>query len=111
MANDKTFYLPVSEETTNYLQRLSFEIDGRLEVINRLFTTHANDTDDSVLSSVPFKKYQTEFNEYNAEYTIAKDELGKTLRPIVEEKIGISGVDFDWMIEDFSENKVRITVK
>lgn len=111
MTNDNFFYIPITEETLNYLQRLSLEVEGRLEVINRLFTTHANDTDDSVLSSVPFKKYQSEFNEYHAEYNMVKDELGKTLRPTVEEKVGSTGVDFDWFIDDFTENRVRIIVK
>ena len=108
---DNIFYLPISQETANYLQRLTFEVDGRLEVINRLFTTHATDTDDSVLSSVPFKKYHTEFNELNAEYNLAKDELGKELRPIVEEKVGIKDVSFEWLIEDFNSNQVKITIK
>ena len=108
---ENIFYLPVTQDVTNYLQRLAFEVEGRLGVIDRLFTTHANDDNDSVLTSVPFRKYHEEYDKINAEYSIAKEELGNALRPLVEEKTGIKDVSFDWTIEDFSENKVKIVVK
>lgn len=106
----KSFYVDVPEETCNYLQRLGVDVEGRLEIINRLFTNHANDADASVLTSVPFKKYHEEYNQLNAEYSIAKDEVGKTLRPIVEEKTGVVDVGFNWTIEDFSEHKAKIDI-
>lgn len=106
----KTFYLEVKEETCNYLQRLGMGVDARLEIMNRLFTSHANDPDDSVLTSVPFKTYQREFEELNAEYTIAKETFGKEIRPIVEEKVGKKDIAFNWTIEDFNEHKVKIEI-
>lgn len=111
MTNTKELKIEVQQESMDYLQRLAFEVEGRLEVINRLFTNHANDTDASVLTSVPFKTYQKEFDEANAAYNIAKDEFGKKIRPIVEEAVGQEGIDFDWMIEDFTQPYVNITVK
>lgn len=111
MENTKEFKIEVDQEAMNYLQRLSFEVEGRLEVINRLFTNHANDTDASVLTSVPFKTYQKEFEEANASYNIAKDEFGKKIRPIVESTVGQTDIDFDWMIEDFTQPYVKITVR
>lgn len=107
MAN-KVFYLDVSQETCNYLQRLGIEVDGRLEVINRLFTTHANDADDSVLTSKPFQTYQKQYDEINAEYNLAKEELGKELTKLVQEKLGKEEVNFNWTIEDFNEHKAKI---
>ena len=109
--NNNIFYLPISEETSNYLQRLGIEVDSRLEIIDRLFTNHVNDTDASVLSSVPFKEYHKQFDDINAEYIIAKENFGKEIRPLVEEKVGKKDIDFDWMIEDFSTNQVKITIK
>lgn len=106
----KTFYLPISQEMCNYLQRLSTAIDARLEVINRLFTSHKDDTDDSVLTSIPFRTYQKEYEDLNAEYSLAKDKLSEELLPIVKEKIGNENVTFNWQIEDFNSAQVRIDI-
>lgn len=106
----KTFYLPVSEETCNYLQRLGMEVDARAEIINRLFTSHAQDADDSVLTSKPFETYQKQYNEIFAEYNLAKESLGKELQPLVDKEEGRTETPFNWKIENFSENKVKIEV-
>lgn len=107
---EKSFYLPVTQEMCNYLQRLGSAVDARLEVINRLFTSHKDDTDASVLTSVPFKTYQKEFEDLNAEYSLAKDALSNELRPIVEDKVGKTGISFNWQIEDFNSEQVRIDI-
>ena len=106
---ETTFTLPVSQETCDYLQRLGMGIDARLAVIDRIMTIHANDTNDSVLESKPFKKYHAEFEELNAEYTQAKLEFEKELKPIVFEKVG-KEVDFNWLIKDFLSQEVEITI-
>lgn len=106
----KSFYLPVSQETCNYLQRLGVGVDARLEVINRLFTSHKDDPDDSVLTSVPFQTYQKQYEELNAEYAMAKDTVSNELRPIVEEKVGQTGISFNWTIEDFNSQQVKIDI-
>ena len=106
---ETTFTLPVSQETCDYFQRLGMGIDARLAVIDRIMTIHANDTNDSVLESKPFKKYHAEFEELNAEYTQAKLEFEKELKPIVFEKVG-KEVDFNWLIKDFLSQEVEITI-
>lgn len=106
----KVFYIDVDQKQCDYLQRLGMEVDARLEVINRLFTSHANDPDDSVLTSIPFQTYQKQYEEKNAEYSIAKEELSKILQPIVNEKTGYSKAAFNWAIEDFSSLKAKIEV-
>lgn len=106
----KTFYLPVSEETCNYLQRLGMEVDARKEIINHLFTSHANDVDGSVLTSKPFETYQKQYNEVFAEYNMAKEALGKELQPLVDKEEGGKEIPFNWLIEDFSGHKVKIEV-
>ena len=106
---ETTSTLPVSEETCNYLQRLGMGVDARLEVINKIFTNHANDADDSVLESKPFKKYHSEFEELNAEYTQAKVEFENEIKPIVYEKAG-NGANFRWSINDFLAKEVVITI-
>lgn len=107
---NKTFYLAVSEETCNYLQRLGMEVDARGEIINRLFTSHANDADDSVLTSKPFETYQKQYNEVFAEYNMAKEAFGNELQLLVDKEEGREETRFNWLIEDFNEHKVKIEV-
>ena len=106
----KTFYLPVSQETCNYLQKLSIATDARLEVINRLFTSHKDDPDDSVLTSIPFQSYQKQYEELHAEFALAKEKMNSDLRPVVEEKVGQTGISFNWTIEDFNLQQVKIDI-
>lgn len=108
--NTNTFYLPISQETCDYLQRLSIEREGKLEIINRLFSNHAKDTNDEVLTSIPFKSYEKEFRMVNAEFDLAKRELSNELTPVVQKTSGIENVKFNWEIEDFSVPKVRIDI-
>ena len=105
----ETFVLPVSQETCDYLQRLGMEIDARLAVIDKIMTNHTNDPDDSVLESKPFKKYHSEFEELNAEYSQAKLKFEEEIRPVVFEKAG-KDVNFNWIIKDFLSQEVEITV-
>lgn len=107
----KTYELSINQETANYLQRLQLDVDTRLSVIDRLFTNHKDDTDTSVFESAPWKKYNQELQEATAQYKEAKDALSKYLMPVVQKKEGSEDVSFDWLIEDFSSCKVKITVR
>lgn len=110
MTNNKKFKLPISEEVCNYLQKLSVGVDARLEVINKIFSTHAYDTDSFVLESIPFKKYHSEFEEMKTEFEYAKKDLTERLKPLVYEKVGKTDVKFNWNIVDFVLHEVEITV-
>lgn len=107
----KSYYIEISQETVNYLQRLDYEISTRTQIIDRMMTNHKDDNDASVFESVPFQTYMKQLEEKNAEYTEAKNRLTKHLIPLVQEKEGKQDVIFDWNIEDFSELKAKITVK
>ena len=107
---DKQFTLVVENDLVDYLQRLGFDIDSRLAVIDRMFVNHKDDTDASVFESVQWKKYSKELEDTQAEYTMAKDEFSKILIPLVEEKTGTKGVSFDWKIENFKDAEVIITL-
>ena len=110
MNETKQFKLPITEEVCNKLQRLGMDIDARLEVINKIFTNHANDDNAMVLDSVPFKKYHKEFEELQAEYTFAKLAFEESIKPAVYEKTGKPGVPFRWKIENFSIHEVTIEI-
>lgn len=106
-----TYHLKISEETANYLQRLQFEVESRHAVIDRIITNHKEDTDASVLESVPFKRYHKQLEESEIAYALAKDEMTKKLIPMVQEKENNQDVTFDWRIEDFSACEVIITIR
>lgn len=106
----KTYTVEISQELANYLQRLQLEVDTHLSVIDRLFTNHKDDPDDSVFESIPWKKYNKELQDVQAEYNLAKDQMSSELKPIVQEKEGREDVNFNWKIDDFTSLKAEITV-
>lgn len=108
---EKEIRLTVTEEQTNYLQRLGVDIDNRVFIIDRLFANHAEDTDGSFLENKLFKEYMNELETVKAEYEFAKQAFGeKILRPQVE-KLSGEGVEFDWAIKDFSVGEAEIYIK
>ena len=109
----KTYTLKINQELANYLQRLGYEVDTRLSIIDRLFTNHKDDTDASVFESVPFKTYSKQLEDVQAEYDMAKNQMTEYLKPIVAEKEGISvdEVLFDWRIDDFNSLEAKIMVQ
>lgn len=108
----KTYEVEISQELANYLQRLGYEVDTRLSIIDRLFTNHKDDTDASVFESVPFKTYSKQLEDVQAEYNMAKDKMTEYLRPLVAETEGVpeEEVLFDWRIDDFNSLKATIIV-
>ena len=82
---DKQFTLVVENDLVDYLQRLGFDIDSRLAVIDRMFVNHKDDTDASVFESVPWKKYSKELEDAQAEYKRMKEgvmeEVKHTFKP------------------------------
>ena len=86
--------IKVSQETVDYLQRLHYEVDSRADIIQRIIEAHAADEDDSVIRSVPFRKYQEELAELKAEYELAKQEAGNQYIP--EE---VKGPNVNWSLD------------
>lgn len=109
----KTYTLPINQETADYLQRLGMEVDARMATINFMFEAHKGDRDTSMFESVPFKHYQHELEEKMFEYSAAKKEFEKGIRPLVAKEEGIPEEEavFDWNIEDFASLCVTITIR
>lgn len=105
----KKFTLELNKETADYLQRLAYEVMTRKDVVAHMLESAKNDTDTSVLDSVPFKHYHKLLEEAECSYDIAKTELEKSLQPRVLEHEG-KDVKFIWEVTDFSEHLVHITV-
>lgn len=107
----KIYYLPVNQETADYLQRLGYDVDTRHSVIDRLLTNHREDTDASVLEGIPFKKYHEELEHAVIAYEEAKNRFTSELSVLVGEKEGKEDVAFDWRIEDFNSLQVKIIIR
>ena len=109
---EKNFKLKLTEEMVKDVQALGAEVDARVYVIDSMFDSHKNDTDNSIFTSVPFRSYQQELIEYRRKYDNAVRELGdKYIIPMVREHLGVDTVDFDWRIDDFTTLEVTVTLK
>lgn len=110
MGNTKTFTIELTQELVDYVQRVGYEVDTRVYLIDRMFDMHKNDTDTSLFDSVPFKKYHEELTEKKTEYDMAVKALGEKLKPVVCERVGRPDVEFNFEIPDFNDLKAYITV-
>lgn len=82
----KNFEIKVKSKTVDYLERLSFEVEGMKKVLKELITDNADNA--AVLDGETFNKYEARFNERNAAYEVAKQELQdayipKNIQPLV----------------------------
>lgn len=79
----KEFKIEIKREISEYLERLSFEISSRSDIITMLIENHRNDNDASVLSSEAFKAYSEQLTSAKAAFEIAKREFEDTQIPDV----------------------------
>jgi len=107
----KTYKISVSQEVNNYLQRLNYEIETHLMIINKIFEMHKNDVDVTLFDSEIWKKYQQELVETKIELDTAKDNLSSELIKRVQEIEKREDVNFDWSIDNYLIPEVRIIVK
>lgn len=108
---EKEFTIELNQKEVDYIQRIGYEIDTRVYLIDRMFDMHKNDTDASLFDSVPFKKYHKELEERKAEFDMAVKKLGEdVIKPVVCKKLGVDDVNFNFEIPDFSNPLVYITV-
>lgn len=109
--DNKEFVIKITEEQANYLQRLGSEVDSKVFIIDRLFATHAADTDTQLFDSVPYKHYMKEFEKAHFAWEQAKVAFEKeVLIPIVKEKTGLENPSFNWSIDDYLALECRITL-
>ena len=75
----KHFEIQVADLAVDYLERLSFEVEGMKKVVKEIIT----DAQDNplVLEGEAFKKYDQRYHERNAAYEIAKQSIQNTYIP------------------------------
>lgn len=77
--NMKHFEIRIKEETVNYLERLSFEVEGMKKVLKEIITD--NQDNPLVLEGATFQKYDERYQERNAAYEVAKNDVQNTYIP------------------------------
>lgn len=108
---EKKFVLDLTEEQVNYLQRIGTELDGKVFLLDRMFETHAMDTDTSMFQSVPFKHFMAEYENTYAEWELAKKHLEDSyIRPEVLKRTNGESVNFQWAINDYLAKQCEVTI-
>lgn len=73
--------IKIEQADMSYMQRLTYEVNSRKDVIATMIENHAADTDDRVLSSPAFITYHDQLSKLYAEYEIAKTEFAAAHLP------------------------------
>lgn len=67
--------IKLSETVVDYIERLWYEYVSRKDIIESLFEDHKFDKDATVLESMPFKHYESKFQESKIAYELAMEEI------------------------------------
>lgn len=73
------FEIAINEEMVNLLERISFELEGQKRVIKELITENADNP--RFMENQAFIAFNKRYEEKNAEYEIAKQEVQDTYVP------------------------------
>lgn len=77
----REYKIEVKSELTEYLERLSYEIASRKDIITMLIEKHKDDEDASVLESKAFKVYSEQLGALRAEFEMVKREFQDMVIP------------------------------
>lgn len=90
----KILRVKVNQETVDYIERLSFEVDGMKKVVKEIILDGQDNP--SILDGAAFKKYEERYRERNAAYEVAKAELQNTYIPAeIQPKVASWNLDFN----------------
>lgn len=102
--------IPISQELSNYINRVVFERNNLCFIINRFFEKHSKDKDDSILNDDAFLQYHKELELISYEYNL----LVNRISVLVNEYLLAQGIKdikaYEWSINDFI-NDVGLVVK
>ena len=106
----ETITIPITEELSNYINRIIFERNNLCFIMNRFFEKHARDKDDSILYDDSFLKYHKELELISYEYNILTNHISTLVNEYLT-SIGIKDINtYEWSINDFI-NDIFIIVK
>lgn len=90
----------VDQEVSNYLERLSREVEGAKEIIAFMLEN------DKGINTESFKQYKAEYNEAKAAFDIAKEDAQKRFVPAA--LIDQDAANTSWTL-DYATNTVKVT--
>ena len=91
--------ITVDTELTNYIERLSREVEGCKEIIAFMLENNKSIASDS------FKSYKAEFNEVKAEFDLAREDVQKKFIP--KALIDIDGDNTSWEL-DYATSIIKV---
>lgn len=99
----QTFYISITQEQANMLQRLGMEVDSKMFLIKFLIQENG--------SSEILEKYIKEYEKAFAEFQLAKQSLQTDyLTDQVKQKTGLEHPEYKWSINDYNTLECKITV-
>lgn len=99
----QNFYVSITQQQANLLQRLGMEVDSKMFLIK--FLSQENG------SSEILKKYIEEYEKAFAEFQLAKQALQTDyLTSEVKKITGLEHPEYKWSINDYNTLECKITV-
>lgn len=106
----RKFTIQIGEELSNYLEKLTYEIESKKSIIDYMFESHKMDTDASLFESPVWKQYEKDYQETFIEFDMAKNEASKLIMETIRNKFG-KNIDCDWRVTDFKERTIEVTLR
>lgn len=95
----------INQDVANYIQRIIFEIDNKVFIIDRMFSNHKEDDDASLLfENRLFIKYMNEYRALRYEYSVLTGLINKQILDFLN-KNNYTYNTVDWSITDFSNDR------
>ena len=98
----------INQEVANYIQRIMFEMDNKIFIVDRMFTNHKDDEDSSLLfENRLFQKYMHEYRELRLQYVELTNLINKQITEFLN-KNNYKYNKITWHINDFYSDRYLI---
>lgn len=98
----------INQEVANYIQRIMFEMDNKIFIVDRMFTNHKDDEDASLLlENRLFVKYMHEYKELRFQYVELTNLINKQILDFLN-KNNYKFKRIQWNINDFYSKRELI---
>lgn len=98
----------IDNEILTKLEKTYYELNMRSHIIERLIDLHSADKE--FINSPLFKKYEEQYCEAYIAYETIKNLFNDYLREILMNEDALLCENFDWEVQSFALNTVRIDI-
>lgn len=105
MINKIVETIKMNQEDRDFLESLYVDYSSKMDVLNNIFEIHKFDSDDSVISSIPFQSYHKRFAECKVKYDEAMKQIAEKYIP---SKYDNSTKGYRWEVK-FNECMIEIS--